>query len=778
MVDKIRIQPISQALWFIALIAAPCAAHAQSVNAGEVSATAQYVPGETQLKKTNTLLTKKKIFKSSQSTAVVSKEQIQTLGPATGSSQMLSLAAGVNVRGYSNSGTARYEIALRGAKVGWSSTSGDAERNGITVLFDGIPMNNLISHNGQWDSNEIPISQMISGVNVIYGPGNPASRWFDSIGGTVNYVPVQPTTKPSYEIGGLIGSYVTAGGHFIANTGLHNGWSAILAGGYLSNHTFWQGTSVGHYGSPSQSSAFYGKLTKVFSNGSISFGGYSDNNVENAPRPNFLPETPIAGLTVTGNPGSPLLSQQTTGFYGTGVPSIWYKRLQVRDYLVYSKLSLDITPDMTFHNNIWYRHGHRVHDRVTNYGSNSTSPTNSEWYTPTTDTMGDKMYINWRLPYNNVKYGVSAIYQRYNSPYLGYNQSIPGDTQANPAGIQNFNLNNLYLTGFLQDGIHPFKGVTITPGIAGVQYYTQFVNNISLTDPANQDLAPNAAKTFDYAEPSLALRYQPVSWASLYGSFALTYQNPTDNAFGANQSAPVDLGSLKPIQSRDYEVGFKLLSDNIPVINSASLNVNYYQDTLTDETIATYLSVVNQYKFATASAKLQGVNIAGNVTPNFNWNAFGSINLSNNRYTSFLPAGYTTPLHNIPVAYNPNVTFNLGLDYRRFVGQTLVTVGFLDQFTGSQNFFNNLTDQPSTQKLPSFNVANLSLSADIPVPHPLNQAVKILNVAFNVTNLFGSQYNANGYITSGGYFGGNSAGAVLVQPGAPREFIGSITAKF
>lgn len=154
------------------------------------------------------------------------------------------------------------------------------------------------------------------------------------------------------------------------------------------------------------------------------------------------------------------------------------------------------------------------------------------------------------------------------------------------------------------------------------------------------------------------------------------------------------------------------------------------------------------------------------------------MNFANNRYTSFLPSGYTTPLHNIPVAYNPNVTFNIGLNYRRFVGQTLVTVGILDQFTGSQNFFNNLTDQTSNLKLPSFNVANLSLSADIPVPHAINKAVKMLNVSFNVTNLFGARYNANGYITSGGYFGGNSAGSVLVQPGAPREFIDSITAKF
>ena len=168
-------------------------ASAQTVSAGQVSATAtsDYY---THLGKSSVKLTKKKIFKSSQSEAVVSRQDIQALGPSTSSAGVLSAAPGVQIRGYGgNSDTARYQIQLRGSKVGWSSTNGDAERNGLTVLFDGIPMNNTISHNGQWDSNEIPITQLFSGINIIYGPGNPDSRWFDSVGGTINYVPVQPT---------------------------------------------------------------------------------------------------------------------------------------------------------------------------------------------------------------------------------------------------------------------------------------------------------------------------------------------------------------------------------------------------------------------------------------------------------------------------------------------------------------------------------------------------------------------------------------------------------
>ncbi|MHB1530195.1 MAG: hypothetical protein ACYCXT_12345 [Acidiferrobacteraceae bacterium] len=46
---------------------------------------------------------------------------------------------------------------MRGIKVGWSSVNSDVGRNGLTVPFDHVPMRNLISRNGQWHSNELPM---------------------------------------------------------------------------------------------------------------------------------------------------------------------------------------------------------------------------------------------------------------------------------------------------------------------------------------------------------------------------------------------------------------------------------------------------------------------------------------------------------------------------------------------------------------------------------------------------------------------------------------------
>ena len=74
-------------------------------------------------------------------------------------------------------------------------------------------------------------------------------------------------------------------------------------------------------------------------------------------------------------------------------------------------------------------------------------------------------------------------------------------------------------------------------------------------------------------------------WAALYGSMALSYQNPTDNAFGANQSTSPDLSVLKPTQARDYEIGLKLFSDHVPYLHHATLNPG----SLRDETLLVLL---------------------------------------------------------------------------------------------------------------------------------------------------------------------------------------------
>ena len=167
--------------------------------------------------------------------ATISGDELRGVaGPFGSAAQSLTAAPGIYVYGYGGvAATARSEVVMRGLKGGWSSVNGDVLRNGISFLFDGIPMNNTISNNGQWQTTQIPIMDMIHGIGVSYGPGAPSTRWFDSLGGTVNYIPMQPSSTPGFKlnVGFDAGSYNTYLEHFVLNTGQYRGWSGVGAFG-------------------------------------------------------------------------------------------------------------------------------------------------------------------------------------------------------------------------------------------------------------------------------------------------------------------------------------------------------------------------------------------------------------------------------------------------------------------------------------------------------------------------------------------------------------------
>ncbi len=757
-------------------------AHDNSVvNVGTVNAQS----AKKALKATSTKFTKRHVFKSTQTVRVIGKRQLKAIGPVAGSAQALAMAPGVAVRGYGGiSGTARYEIAMRGVKVGWSSVNGDVERNGITALFDGVPMNNLISHNGGWDSNEVPIMQLISGINVIYGPGNPANRWFDSVGGTVNFVPVQPTVKAGGSLGLTYGSDQTEGADLIANTGMHDGWSTVVAGGFVRNNTF----RTGSFSAPSRSSALFAKTVKTFTNGSFSVGGYADDTTEF--RPNFIPVAPItagangSAVTVDGTANTPLYSQSTTGFYSSLPESVWFKQIVVRDRMLYSQLRLDLAPDLTLHDMVWYRHGHRVHWRVDNYNYNGAPPgtVNSEYYNPRSDTYGNRLAFDWDLPMNRVEFGGSWIDQTYSTPYTGYNVTY-GTSPSNPVQYNNDTLANTYLTAFAQDAITPIKALTITPGVAAVDFQTQFFNNgASATPPGatNQTVAPSDSKVFTRVEPSLGAVFLLAPHWSLYGNAAETYQNPGDNAFGAySGSNAINLGSLKPVKSVDYELGTRFLIRRAGLLRHFVMNADVYQDRLSNETLATYISTGGNFattEFATASATYKGLNLSVQDSPTWHWHVFGSASLTHAHFDSYVPSGSNTNYGGYPVSYSPNITASMGLDYRVAVGSYLISPGLSDQYTGTQYLFNNVVNAPTNNvKMPAYNIVNTQVAIKAGTGLA---GLSSVTLTVGVTNLFNKRYNPIEYITSGGYFGGNSAGAVLADPGAPRQYFINVNARF
>lgn len=761
MIKTSRVNPSTRlAPWALLILAIPTFGHvrtayAGTVNVGQVSARA----ASKRRRKAESG------FASTETETRQRTSEVLSTTPNAGAAQALAQTEGMNVYGYGGtSSTARYEIVARGIKVGWSSVNGDVERNGITVLFDHVPMNNLISHNGQWDSNELPILKIISATHVIYGPGNPASRWFDSLGGTVDFIPIEPGRKPGASVGVTVGSDATLGTNFSVDTGEHNGWSSVFAGGYTSNHTF----RTGSFNAPSQGRAFFGKTRDRFGNGTLSFGAYAADTDEF--RPNFIPLSPIAGVTTEGlNANAPLYSQPTSGYYSSLPESVWFKQIKVQSALLYSRMNLGLAPDLRLHDELWYRYGYRLHYRITNYVPGNSA--NTEYYDPTSRTFGNRLAFVLERPHNRVTVGAWWIQQRYHTPYAGYN-AADGTSAADPIQFNSDYLYNTYLQEFAQDRIQATRALSVTPGIAAQQFETQFYNAGAADFPAaaanpsasNVTTAGDSSKSFSRVSPSLGLRYVLTRHVAFYGRYSPTYQNPTDNTFGA-YNTPVDLSTLQPVRSVDYEAGIKFRRHR-----RLEVNADYFYDQLSNETVATYLSNIQLTKFAAAAAVYRGVSLGFNATPDWHYRFWGNTTVQNDVYTTFVPSGTTQSYAGYPISNTAEQTINIGGEYHMLAGRTLVTPVILWQYVGRRYLFSNLAGAPTRQTLPGYALLNLAVNFRVPVRDPALSGLHSVRFSLGVDNVMDKQYNAVGYVTSGGYFGGSSAGAILVDPGAPRQY--------
>ena len=744
--------------------------------------------------------------------ATISRAEIEGVaGPFGSAAQALTAAPGIFVYGYGGvAATARSEVVVRGVKAGWSSVNGDVLRNGVTFLLDGIPMNNMISNNGQWQTTQIPITDMISDINVDYGPGAPSNRWFDSIGGTVNYIPSQPKSAPGPALaaGVNIGSYNTYIEHFIARTGEYKGWSGILASGYASNDTFRVGTTgIPTFNAPSSGYAAFTKVNRYFDKGMFSIGYYHGRNTEY--RPNFLPILPITpasnnnygdAVTTTGlygpdrQPSSTIpvgaqyYSQATSGYYSSLAKALWYKHIKTQSDIVYTKLQVALSPRIILKNTEWYRHGYRLHDRVVNfYGPNYA--VGHEWYDPASNTVGSQTTADIQAPHDLITAGGYWMHGDYRNPVALFNPAL-GTSKNNPAFFNSDHLYNDYGFLFVQDRIDLFKKrLIVTPGLAEQLFRTQYFNT-GLVDfpgapPGNDpEQAPDASKNFLKLSPSVGAQYRVIDWFMLHGNYAITYANPTDSAFGANlPTKGVDIALLKAVKSDNKEFGFLVTKCPAAFMGSCSLDATYFHDKLSNVNVVTQVAQQSTpASIALASSVYNGVSVNFDDAPGRHLQIHGNGIIQHDYFLSYVPSGSSLNYGSYPISNSPKYTTNLGVTtYAETNSKAFqVTPGVWWQYVGQRYLFSNLVAAPTTQSVPGYGVVNFNMDGTLNglghVFHnaPSRMSETPVQLSFGVENLLNKKYNPTAYITSGGYFGTSFGGYTLVDPGAPREFIVSV----
>ena len=766
------------------------------------------------------------VFDVAQSVRVIDRQQMDMVGPVAGGAQVLSTAPGAIVTGYGNSGATKYTITVNGLNQGWGGYGGYTGGASLQINFDGIPI--VDSATDLWPSATIPENGLIQNVNVTYGPGAAADRWYDNVGGGVDFTPLQPSTKRQGNVTATYGSYQQKDLVASFSPGMYQGWATEVAGGAGKGDDFRKATDG--FKNPSKDWAVQSKAVKTFDASSAEFGGYY--SYAGGYRSQVVPIVANPYITIDGQTGSQQYSQQTSGYYST-LPFASYNKYDTNQLgLIYARQNVTLDPTTTLQNTAWYMNIIRTHDRYNDVyqdlsGANGNQQ-QDEHNNPFSHTMGDKFMLTKSLPWNTVTGGGYYTHELYNSRNNFYGPAWGGSkTTANVGGkIRSSYFDQTDFALFLQDDIHPVAAVHITPGIRYVGFATGFYNavqqdfnlapNATLSTTCRygsfggtkgtvnvQDACPAANENRSGVEPSIDASIQARPWLNLYGGFQEALRGPALGG-GGGLFQSVDPASYHLERGYYSQGGFKIHTEGNGFRNNFMFGANYYYEKFDNQEIDTTLANGNTFD-ANGSSSYKGVNIFADDDPIHNLHLFANANMEAASYTSYVTGGIfvngvatcngpSGPVAGCldyagyPVSYVPDSTFNLGAVYsiQALPKLTLQPTASL-QFVGSQHVFDNCAEQagactsPAPSKsvtMPNYTTLNLGLKA--PYKH--------FDVSVSALNVFNQEYNIFEYISAGSYFNTSSTAPanqpqyaydyVTAYPGAPITAYVSVSAHF
>lgn len=727
---------------------------------------------------------------------VIGRHELAAAGPVGGAAGALAYAPGVSVSTYGSNGASKASISINGIKTGWAGFSGGNFDNGsIGVTFDGIPMVN--PGNGLWQADLVPQNFLISDITATSGPGNVVNQWYNNIGGSINFLPIEPSKKFSIKVQQTYGSFDTLNSTVTLQTGAIDGWETVFAAGFGESNSFM--TAPDGFKSPSNNYAYYLKTRKHFQDGTVlSLGAYAARSAAYRPLP--TPVSPIPGVTINGyQQEGPLFSQQTTGFYTTLPYQVNNKVDTNQIAMVYGKLRDPLSKTVMLHNDAYYVEGTRVHaTALHDYVPGSES--HEEFNNPHSYWLGDKLWFGLDLPYNHVDFGGYVQTSRYKSQEDLFNSSLGFVNSPTPTTLTGSRavpngpyfsdiFHQLNAAVFLRDDIRPIKSVQIIPAVRYINYSTDFTPNEQSAFPTAYQLNrasaasqyPSASTTFSRLAPSVSIRWHPLSWLATYASYEQAFRQP-ENGGGTGPYVTIPASQVNLEKVSYYQAGIKTYFKNFGLINHAYLNLGFFHANFSHEILPTALSSFG-FLLAKGFSVYNGLNISAGANLGYHISAFVNASFLHTYFSSFTNGNGT--FSDVPVAYVPNHTFNVGLLGKYFLAGMLVKPNLTFQYTGSQYMYNNNNNITSHQKIPSYGIVNLGLDLRLPMRRYIS-GLHYIDVDAQILNLFDRKYNGFEYVSSGGAYGSGGytnpttvgQGSVLAYPGAPRAFYVTLAAKF
>ncbi len=740
-----------------------------------VNGTVTPVPGATEQP------TQQEVFDSALPVRVLDRRQMDVAGPVAGAAQVIALTPGANVTGYGNTGATKYTVTLNGINQGWGGYGGFTGGGSLGITFDGVPIVDPAS--GLWQSPTIPEMGMIQNVTVAYGPGDPANRWYTNIGGSVEFTPVQPSNQAHGDLLLTYGSYDQKNAVFSLGSGLYHGWSTVLSGGGGLGDDFRQGTDG--FSNPSKDFALNSKTLKTFNSSSFEIGGYFAHS--GGYRAQVIPTTANPNITITGQPGDLMYSQQTSGYYSS-LPYDSYNKYDTNEMgLIYARANIHLDDNTTLRNLSWYMHIARLHDRLNDVYS--LGPQQNEYNDPHTETIGDQISLTRRLPWNTVTVGGYYLHSLYNSRNNFYNPADGG-------GINTVNIGGKIRSSYfnqddyaisLQDNINPISFLHIIPGIRYVGFQTgyssaalqdfSFAPGVLLSTHCliNQTSAPGNVKDQGAScadqqnrsgvEPSIDMSIRATPWLAFYGGFEEALRSPQMGG-GGGMFQSVDPASYHLSRQEYTQAGFKVHFEGSGWRNGLLFGASYYHQYYANQEIDVGLANGDTVS-ANGTSAYQGINLFIDDDPVNHLHLFANGNIESAKYTNYVTGGVS--YNGAPVPYVPASMMNVGAYYELTPRKGLViqpTAAF--QFVGTQHLFDNTTVAPSSQTMAAYGTVNLGVK----IPF------RFFELEMTALNVLNRKYNEYAYISSGGYFGTPNAGYTLAYPAAPFTIYGGVRFHF
>ncbi len=730
------------------------------------------------------------VFEASQSVRVIGRDQINALSPVSGAAQILTVAPGINVTGFGDTGATKSTITLNGIQQGWGGYGGFTTAGDVGITFDGIPVADPAT--GLWQSNMFPQGALINSTSVTYGPGSPVDRWYNNVAGGVEFTPIQPANHMHFSLSQTYGSYNQETTNFDFTTGTYKHWSAVFGGGHGSGNNY--RISPDGFKNPEHDYAFFGKAIRDFSNGTFSIGYYYSD--AEAYRAQVIPVNTVPGLTMDGTPTGAPYSQQASGFYAT-VPFGNYEKYDTNQLgLLYANLNLDLDPTTVLHGQSWYELIHRLHFRMNDVYN--PGPQVQEWNNPFTKAFGQQLWLAKTLPFNTFTVGGYFIHTLYNSRN-NFHDTGTGALVNIGAKIRSSLFNQDQYAAFFQDQIRPVSWLTITPGarylntlvVYSNQVLNDFVfqpgvvlsshcylNGLVTSTPGNvkvQSSACDAKEQRGGWEPSLNISIRPTEWLNLYGGYDEELRTPALGG-GGGMFQSVDPASYRLSTAEYSQAGAKVHFLRVGPVTRLLFGANYFQLLFKNQELDRGLANGDTI-YATANSRYKGLDWFFDANPSQNLGLFLNGTFERAAYTNwFLPnlivngtnQGGGVNFSNLPVPYVPQNILNVGGSYTWMVSENVVVEPRLwYQFTGTQTIFDNNVGTPSQQTMPNFGTLNFGVNV------PINR----FDLRLTALNLLNKQYNEYEFVSSGGYFGAG-AGDVLAYPGAPFSLYATVGVHF